>query len=291
VDAAFDHARRFGVSADLIEAMRTYALGLTRVPSSQARHIKRRAALLYLLDPEIRNGEQRCWSHRLRTGLAQLPAEERVHWHALILRMSIHENPRMPKTWQRVVDKFTGRIEVNVVLARLEEWWPGDALRAVPLQSAGSQFLKHAVWMLELIRERTPDAAARCDALVLRLTALDWQPRERAKKVVVVAADYLARRPAEIGWDALLRMAKWSIRVKRSGEERTRTADIAVAFARSHLLTVPADLLLAAAPPVTSPTRRSTVPVATTPAERDTPTPAATTWFGRILAAARRLVS
>jgi hypothetical protein len=45
VDAAFDHARQFGISAELIDAMRAYVQKLTGATSSKAKHVKRRAAL------------------------------------------------------------------------------------------------------------------------------------------------------------------------------------------------------------------------------------------------------
>jgi hypothetical protein len=49
---AIDHARRFGLTRELLEALGVFVGGLTGIQSSKAQHLKRRAALVFVLDTD-----------------------------------------------------------------------------------------------------------------------------------------------------------------------------------------------------------------------------------------------
>jgi hypothetical protein len=283
-DAAVEHVRRFGITGELIDAVRAYVERMKGISSARAGHLKRRAGLFFLLDSEIRKGEPRCWSHRVRTGLVKVHPDERVRWHGLFLDISLVEQPRMPKTWRKTSERFIGELGIDRVLTRFEEWWPDATQATWPLQSGGSQLLRHWVWMLDVIRDAAPTATARCDELALRLAALDWKPRERAKKVLVALADSLVQRPPDVAWSALQRLRAWSVDVKRSDWEPNRIADAVARFAGEHRLGPPIAATVARA-------RNSLAQHAASPDDRSATKQVETTRtsvFGTIVDAVRR---
>ena len=195
-DLAIDHARRFGLTRELLEALGVFVGGLTGIQSSKAQHLKRRAALVFVLDTDGCVEARPCWSDRFRLGLAALPAAERVRWQQLVLQMSVAEQARLPTTWRKTTGKFVGELGVAHVAGRLAHWWPTARPDAWTLESGGSQILRHFVWMLHVMREgATADEKACCDELVRRLAFLDcfgkdpnlrvdlrrWQHRQRTK--------------------------------------------------------------------------------------------------------------
>jgi len=209
-DLALAYARRSGMSAELLAALRVFIDGLKGLASSQTKALISRANLVFIMDFRPLQGQGRCWSERVRAGLPALPDAERALWQGLILRMSINLLPSAPKTWQQAAAAFIRDLGPALVVERLGAWWPDPAAADCwPLTPAGSHLLKHFVWLLGCV----PAAAAeteRATSLVCRLSGLDWKPRECGQKVMIAAADYLTRFPPAVSWPALQRLHAWS---------------------------------------------------------------------------------
>lgn len=209
VDILLAYVRKHGVTVNLIDALRAFLTGLKTVSSAQAWHLKRKAAVILLLDlnDPPGKGAKACWSDGLRQSLLSLPAAESRRWQDLILRVSVHDQVRMPRAWARTAHQFLAELGTDRVVARLREWFPEPRQGVLfPVQTGGSHLLKHFVWVLESIpgeHETKPE----CDELVRRLAFMDWKPRERAVKFQIAAASYLAARPPAVARVALLHLA------------------------------------------------------------------------------------
>lgn len=209
-DLALAHARKHGVSAELLAAVRGFLDGLKGVGSTQAARLKRKGGLLLVLDAEAGAKTKPCWSDRFRAGLPALPPEEQARWRGLVLTMTANDLYAVPKAWRPEATKFLEALGPARVVERLAAWWPDPRAKAVwPLQTGGSHLLKHFIWLLDLIPPAS-DAKAKGTGLVVRLAEVDWKPRERAQKVVIAAAAYLAGHPPAVSWPALQRLAAWS---------------------------------------------------------------------------------
>ena len=229
-DILLAHARRNGITAELLDAVRAFLAGLKGVKSSKAWHLKRKGALLLLLDPRQPTGKRApaCWSDRFRQVLLALPPDELRHWQSLVLEMKISEQRRMPQGWRCIAQKFLAEHGVEHVVARLSDWWPGDGERSCwPIQTGGSHLLKHLVWLLEAVPEAHA-AKPTCDELVRRLAFLDWKPAGPATKFQIAAAWYLAARPTAVAWEPLLRLAAVP------GDSEGRIRGIVHDFSQSH---------------------------------------------------------
>jgi hypothetical protein len=233
-DLALAYARRHDVTPTLLAALNVFADGLTGLTSIQARTLQRKARLLLLLDPNPPPGQKPCWSDRFRAGLAALPPEEQRAWRRLVAQINVNDLNAPPRHWPASVEQQVAELGAVTVLARLEEWWPAAKPGAVvPIQTAGSHLLKYFVWLLAAL----PDPAAG-DDLVRRLSALDWKPRERADKVMLAAAHYLAARPPDVAWPALQRLAAWSAAAPRpaagAGGAAEAIPEVAAAYAERY---------------------------------------------------------
>lgn len=233
-DILLAHARRNGITAELLDAAHAFLGGLKGVKSAKAWNLKRKGAVLFLLDPRQRTGKeaQACWSDCVRQGLVTLPPDELRHWQSLVLDMNLHEQQRMPQSWRRIAQRFLTELGAEHVVARLSEWWPGDGqLSCWPIQTGGSHLLKHLVWLLETVPE-THEAKPNCDQLIRRLALLDWKPAERAFKFQIATAWYLAARPPVVAWEALQRLAS------APGDSEGRIRGIVQDFSQDHRLSI-----------------------------------------------------
>jgi len=229
-DILLDHARRNGITAELLDAARDFLVGLKGVTSAKAWHLKRKGAVLLLLDPDqpTRQRAQACWSDRFRQVLLALPPEEMRQWQGLVLEMNVSDQGRMPRSWRRIAEKFLAELGVEHVVARLTECWPGDDDRGGwPVQTGGSHLLKHLVWLLETVPP-THEAKPTCDQLVRRVARLDWKPPGQAAKFQIAAAFYLAARPPIVAWEPLQRLAA------KSGGAEGRIQTMVREFAQRH---------------------------------------------------------
>lgn len=213
----------------MLGAARSFIAGLKGVTSSKAWHLKRKAAILLLLDlgrPDGK-GAQACWSDHFRRGLLALSPDELRHWQGLVLAMNASEQRQSPKVWRYTAQKFLNDLGVEHVVSRLSAWWP-EAGHCWPIQTGGSHLLKHLVWLLEVVPEAHPGKPA-CDDLVQRLVPLDWKPPEQAVKFRVAAALYLAARPPSVAWKPLQCLA-----AKPDRENRIR--EIVHGFSKQYSL-------------------------------------------------------
>lgn len=72
-----------------------------------------------------------------------------------------------------------------------------------------------------------------CDALVVRLSGIDWAPKDRAAKFMIAAAYYSIRRPPEVAWESLQQLMRWS------GQEPGKISKVVREYAERHGLVVP----------------------------------------------------
>ncbi|HMF19915.1 MAG TPA: hypothetical protein VKE98_22105 [Gemmataceae bacterium] len=235
-DLTLAYARKHQLSTKLLTALKHYVEGLRKVNSTIARGVKRKSALLFVLDDSC--GEQHCWSDRFRQGLKALPERQQKDWRAMIIQMDAVEFARNKKTWKNKVPQFIENLGANHILKCLSAWWPAAIETHVwPLETGGSYLLQHFVWLLEVIAE-DEKYAQRCDSLVVQLSALDWKPKERAQKVMVAAAQYLEQRPPEVSWTALQELNAWSESVGKKPGYSTGSAisKALTSFAKKHQL-------------------------------------------------------
>jgi hypothetical protein len=236
-DLALAHARKHHLSARLLKSLKVYVDELGNLNSAQARGVKRKAELLFAVDDSY--GKKRCWSDRFRQGLRELPERELQIWRAMIVQMDAKEFARNPREWLGKVPGFIEALGAKRILGCLSAWWPNPTETPVcPLQTAGSYILQHLVWLLGAVAKEKKHAKA-CDKLVIQLSELDWKPRERAQKVMVVAARYLETRPPEVSWTAIQRLNRWSESVdKKKGWTGNTISKVLKEYAKNHRLTL-----------------------------------------------------
>jgi hypothetical protein len=225
---AVAYAAKRGLTPELLAGIREYVSALKGTTSTQAQTIKRRAALLYVLDKDAVKQPQPCWSERFRLGLRDIPAQEAQVWVGLVMSMNTNDVYTITKSWRRSAEQFIARVGEERVVERLTQWWPTpDVQKTWPIGTGGSHLLKHFVWLLDAMPTHSSSKPA-ADELVCTLSQLDWKPRERAAKVMLAAGRYLAGRSPDVSWIALQNLAQWP------GLERGELAQIAAKFAETH---------------------------------------------------------
>lgn len=234
-DLAVGYARKHGLSAKLLEAVKLYVGRLEGLKSIIAQGVKRKAELLFTLDGAC--GKQRCWSERFRKGLSDLSESQQKDWRAMIVQMDAVEFGRNQKDWKTKAPQIIETLGAKHILTCLSAWWPSPVESPVcPLETGGSYLLQHFVWLLDVIAHERRHAR-RCDALIVQLGQLDWKPRERAQKVMVAATHYLEQRPPAVGWAALQRLNAWSESVdKKAGWSGNCISKVLKSYAKKHRL-------------------------------------------------------
>lgn len=204
------YARNNGTTPKLLRATRTYLDKLTGDTSIQAQHIKTSGRLVLLLDSEAEEQANQCWSEQFRIGLRQVPTPERRHWELIVLDIKPTMISELPNGTKKKLLKSVKGIVGDLVVKRLSDWIPNPEQKAVfAIDTGGSHLLKHFVWLIEAVAEDNPKLLSEADSLVCRLCELDWKPRDKAQKVMVTAAHYLAKRPPEVSWNALQKIESW----------------------------------------------------------------------------------
>jgi hypothetical protein len=195
-EIAVDWARRHGVTAAWLAALRTFVDGMRGLRSAKANHLKTKGGLILLLE-RGRKGSSRCHSETFRMDLATLPPAERALWERLVLHMGTAMGSRMPKGYDVPVHALVGSLGVEQVIARLDRWLPrsDDSCR---LETAGSHLFRNLVWLL-VVMSRDERAASSCDDLVGRLARVEVTPAQMSKKLLVACAVYFAQRPVAVG--------------------------------------------------------------------------------------------
>lgn len=233
LEIALTYAREHGLSPDLLAAVRVFIGGLKGLSGIKVQSVKRKAGLLLLLEDADPEDRLRCWSDRFRTGLLRIPVSEQNHWRWLVLQMNPNDVYSVPKTWVKPAKKFLADLGPEKALSQLREWWPDPGEQASwPIQTAGSHLLKYLVWLLE-IAGKSRDNWEAGDELVRRLCTVDWKPRERAAKVLVASAHYLALRPPSVAWEGLQELLKRDPGAGE-GEQGSKIAPIVTSYAKTH---------------------------------------------------------
>jgi hypothetical protein len=197
LEIAIQWARQQGVTPALVASVRVFVAGLSGLRSVKAAEAKKKGGLLLLLDTE-HPGDPACWSVRFRSALQVMPASERAAWERLVLYMGTALGTKPAKEFPREAEALLAFFGREHALVRLEAWFPDPAEKLVwPIGTAGSHVLKNMVW---LVAFAGADSAftTRCDALIDRLTKVDFTPRDPAMKVAQATAIYFAARPSEI---------------------------------------------------------------------------------------------
>lgn len=236
LDLALAHARKHGLSPRLLGALRSYVDRLTHASSSAAQNLKKKASLLFTLEPT--DGKKRCWSQTFRDGLSRLPKAQQERWRSMVLHMDAVEYGRNEKKWKAIAPEFVAALGAEQIVACLSAWWPTAARgEACPLETGGSYLLQHFIWLLDVIAQEKVHARS-CDALIVRLSKLDWKPKERGQKVMVAATHFLEHRRPTVAWSALQRLNDWSNSVdKKPGHATGHSIEKALhAYARKHRL-------------------------------------------------------
>ena len=205
-EIALAHARKNGISDELLAALRTYLGGLKGTRSIQANQIKRKVNLLLVLESGFEGKARPCWSDRFRKGLALVSQEEQQKWRELVVSMTVQDAPTTPKKWHRRAKRFLDDVSAAPVIERLSAWWPDPRESTIwPIQTGGSHLLKYFIGLLSLIRE-AGTRTAECDSLVCQLSEIGWKPRDRGQKVILAAVHYLLRCPPEVAGSPLERL-------------------------------------------------------------------------------------
>ncbi len=235
IDLAIRHARKHGLTDELAAAVQSYMAELTGLSTATASATKRKAAFLLVLagDDQSRSGKAKpCWSRHIRAAIGALPPKEALAWADALLHMPVNDRAEMPAGWTRRASSFVRDLGADRVLALLESCWPGaDGSTRVVVQTAGTHLLKGFVSLLELAAEASPAESGRADDLVGRLSVLDYEPRERAAKVVLAAALYFSRRPhAREASAAMARLGVWARAGSPSDGAARRAVELIAAF-------------------------------------------------------------
>lgn len=206
---ALRYARRVGLTPTLLAAMQVFVTALPQ-GGTNARLVRRRTRLLFILVPDRPRGQRRCWSDRVRVGLQHLSATEYQAWSQLIVQMSSHQRSHGTRAWQAAAQQLLHTLGPTTIVERLQTWWPDAAVAPVwSLSPAGSHLLKHFIWLLGMI---PPDATVTplAPQLVCNLTPLDWRRQSAGQKVMRAAAAYLGAFPPAVSWAALQQVQRWS---------------------------------------------------------------------------------
>ncbi|HEY9733980.1 MAG TPA: hypothetical protein V6C89_18875 [Drouetiella sp.] len=210
-DSMINYARKNGVTSELLTATRAYLDNLKGINSVHAQNVKTTGALILTLDTENKSSKEACWSETFRLELKALPSTERRLWERFVADIPPTMLSTMPKTSRTKAVKFVKAITAETALARLSAWFPNsdNPTHATAVSTGGSHLLKHFIWLLEVIASDS-SCAQRADRLVCELTKLSWKPQDKAHKILVTAAYYLAQRPPDVSWNALERIERWS---------------------------------------------------------------------------------
>ena len=186
-DVALAHMRRGGYSEALGTAIQEFIANLPPAHAIKVKELHRAADLLSVLsDPGPPNSrvKLRPWIDSVAEQLTRLDGAELDLWRRLVLAMSVAERHVMPKTWERVAVPFVTDIGRDVVIIRMQQWWP-PAGAEVSLKRSGAQLLKHCIWLLGLVR------GAESDELVGALATMTWYPSPAPMAVLKPASAYL----------------------------------------------------------------------------------------------------
>jgi hypothetical protein len=235
LDVARAYMQKHGFSEPVIAASREFIEGLRGVGSSQAQFAKRRAAIMLLADPQETPEAESGWAAHFRAGLRDLPAAERGEWQRLILEMKANDVYLPPAVWQKPAQRLLAALSPQVVLGHIDRWIPLDGHRtSATVRTGGSHLLKHLVWLLDaLSTEEEEELLPACDALIGRLAAVDWTPKDRAAKFMIAAAYSASRRPPEVAWAPLQQLLQWS------GQDSRKIGKVVREYAAQHGLSRP----------------------------------------------------
>ena len=186
VELARDYMRREGYSPAIMAAIGDFRDALPPAHALKVQNIRRAIDLLAVLSPgaEPQRG-LRPWTAGVARHLAQLPTGELRHWQQLVLGMAVQEQHRIPATWERIATAFTGEVGAGLVATRLQEFWPARHAE-VSLKQGGAQLLKHFLWMLPLLPDRSAG-----DELASRIPTMTWHRQDPPVGILKVAAAYL----------------------------------------------------------------------------------------------------
>lgn len=204
-----------GLSQPLLDATRVFVDSLKGLVSIQSNNLKSRGSLVLTLDTSAESAGK-CWSERFTRTLASMPQAERLLWQKYVVDMTVTMQCEMQKTTAKKAAKFLKEIGGTAALTRLEQFWPVPSEQLVwPIQTGGSHLLKHFVWLLEVISQ-DPSLSSRADALVCRLSQLDWKPQDKGQKVMISSAIYLSKRQSEPCFKSLCQIDNWCRSVPKS---------------------------------------------------------------------------
>ncbi|MCA9802207.1 MAG: hypothetical protein KC777_09485 [Cyanobacteria bacterium HKST-UBA02] len=240
-DLMYYYVREHGATAALMDATRQYAASLAKVKSIRAQNARTNSALVLLLDRDRLEPPDKCWSDRFRTGLRALPDEELRHWERLVLDLSPTMRTEMPKSARKRLEYFLECVAPETVLKRLSEWLPDPEQSSVArIDTGGSHFLKHLIWLLEVIADDTEYASV-ADSLVCRLPALDWKPGAKAQKALLASAFYLVKRPPDVSWLPLKKIEEWNRKVQKNAFTGSKLEGLISQYRKEHSLAIPSD--------------------------------------------------
>ena len=159
-----------------------------------------------------------------------------VKWQRLILNMKANDVYLPPEVWKKHSRRILSELGHPGTLASIE-WWigGGDDPEYACVRTGASHVLKHLVWLIDEISLDHACMSA-CDTLAVRLTAIDWTPKDRAAKFMIAASYYLARRPPEVAWGPLQQLARWN------GDPSGKIPEVVREYAARHALVAPPSL-------------------------------------------------
>jgi hypothetical protein len=186
VELARDYMRREGYSPAIMAAIEDFRDALPPARAAKVHNIRRTIDLLAVLTPSAqpRRG-LRPWTADVADHFAGLPADELRHWQQLVLGMVVQEQHQMPGTWERVATAFIDKAGAGLVATRLQEFWPARHA-GVSLKQGGAQLLKHFLWMLSVLPDRSTG-----DELASRIPTITWHRQDPPIGILKAAAAYL----------------------------------------------------------------------------------------------------
>ena len=172
-ELAHRHQISNGWSPRLADAMGQYAANMTG-RSAKATGIRQLGALLSVLDGHrpLRSDEQPLWISSVRTALADFPQDERAHWVRLFVHLKGGDAIAIPKRWRGPANKAIEELGTELIIRRLNEWWPPDTTKKVNTGGSGIYFMKHLIWLADLTE------TDQVTALAVRTARLNWSSRK-----------------------------------------------------------------------------------------------------------------
>lgn len=234
-DLMQEHVRKHGLSPIMQRALQDYMLELKGMTSIASQNTRMRGAFILLLAPEGELDYKKCFSAKFTEEVRCMPEKERLAWSNFMVEATLVQRTDLPTTVKKKLQKFVDSLGAAAIIETIETCWPDKSSeRPIPVDTGGSHLYKQFVWILESLADKHQGFIDKCDELIVRMSELDWKPKEKAQKIMVPAACYLRSRPPAVSAKGLYAIAEWCKTVPKTNYTGSKMEQLIRDFEREH---------------------------------------------------------